>query len=105
MDNKCLSIVGVEGHGFGTSPEGRTIDRASYISIDGTQEQIHPCTYSVKVQTHSKDTPTYKDVIQSTNEERALWDAAMTKELTSLRDLGSSKIVARPRGANILQSI
>jgi hypothetical protein len=28
----------------------------------------------------------------------------MTKELKSLRDLGSFKIVNRPRGANILQS-
>ena len=56
------------------------------------------------MQTYSKDTPTYKDVLQSTNEERALWDAATTKELKSLRDLGAFKMVPRQRGSNMLQS-
>ena len=54
MDTIFLTTVGVEGDGFGTSPADKSMTKDSYISIDGTQEQIHPCSHSVKVQTHSK---------------------------------------------------
>ena len=57
-----------------------------------------------KVQTHNSDTPTYKDILRLPKEERKLWDASMVKELKRLKDLGSFKMVARPRGANILAS-
>ena len=63
------------------------MDRGFYISMDDTQEHIHPCVYSVKIHMHTEDTPIYKDVLQSTDEECALWDVAMTKELESLQDL------------------
>ena len=36
--------------------------------------------------------------------ERKLWDEAVIKELKSLRDLGSFKMMPRPRGSNKLQS-
>ena len=88
IDNKLLAIVGVEGAVFRTSSAWRTMDRESYISMDDIQEHIHACSYSIKIQTHTKDTPTYKDVLHSTDEEHVLWYAAMTKELKSLRDLG-----------------
>ena len=41
---------------------------------------------------------------QTTQEERKLWDVAMVKELKSLRDLGSFKMVPIPKGANVLAS-
>ena len=80
------------------------LDRDSYLTSDGTIEEIHPYAFSAKVQTHSTDNPTYKDILRLPEEERKLWDAAMVKELKSLRDLGSFKMVSRPRGANILAS-
>ena len=49
IDNRFLSTVGVEGQGFGTSPADKSMIKDSYVSIDGTQEIIHPCAYSVKV--------------------------------------------------------
>ena len=60
--------------------------------------------FSAKVQNHTADNPSYKDIMQLPEEERKLWDEAMVKELKSLRDLGSFKMVFRPRGANILAS-
>ena len=45
-----------------------------------------------------------KDILRIPEEERKLWDASMVKELKSLRDLGSFKMVSRPSGANILAS-
>ena len=61
-------------------------------------ENIHSYAFSAKVQTHNSDTPTYKDILRLPEEERKLWDASMVKELKCLRDLGSFKMVARPRG-------
>ena len=72
--------------------------------MDDTQEYIHPCTCSVKIQMHAKDTPIYKDVLQSTDEEYALWDADVTNEFKSLQDFGLFETVAKPQGVNILQS-
>ena len=82
----------------------RTLDQTSYLTQDNTTEHIHPCAYTFKIQTHKSDTPTYTDILQSTSEEHTMWDAAMIKELKSLRDIGSFNMVARPHGANILQS-
>ena len=59
---------------------------------------------SAKVQTHHSDTPTYKDILRLPEEEKKLWDVSMVKELKSLRDLESFKMVARLRGENILSS-
>ena len=74
------------------------------MSEDGVVGKLHPYAFSAKVQTHTADNPTYKDILRVPEEERKLWDAAMIKELKSLRDLGSFKMVSRPRGANILAS-
>ena len=57
-----------------------------------------------KVQSHDTDNPTYSDILRCEDEERKLWDAAMIKELNSLRDLGSFKLVPMQRGSNVLQS-
>ena len=80
------------------------LDRDSYVTSDGTIEGLHPYAFSAKVQTHSTDNPTYKDILRLPEEERKLWDVAMVKELKRLRDLGSFKMVSRPKGANILAS-
>jgi hypothetical protein len=74
------------------------LDRDSYLTSDGTIEEIHPYDFSAKVQTHLTDNPTYKDILRLPEEERKLWDVTMVKELKSLRDLGSFKMVSRPKG-------
>ena len=65
---------------------------------------MYPYEFSAKVQTHTADNPTYKDSIRLPEEGRNLCGAAMVKELKGLRDLGSFKMVNRPRGANTLAS-
>ena len=80
------------------------LDSTSYVSENGLIGDIYPYVFSAKVQTHTSDNPTYKDIVRLPDEERKLWDAAMIKELKILRDLGSFKMVPRPRGANILMS-
>ena len=60
----------------------------AYFSSDETRESVHPYAYTVKMQTHKNDTPTYKDILQRSTEERSLWDAARVKELKPLHDLG-----------------
>ena len=56
------------------------------------------------MQSHDADNPTYSDILRCEVEERTLWEAAMIKELKSLRDLGPFKLVPRQRGSNVLQS-
>ena len=75
-----------------------------YLSEDGLAGDMHLYEFSAKVQTHTADNPTFKDILRLPEEERKLWDAAMIKELKSLRDLGSFQMVSRPREANILAS-
>ena len=43
-------------------------------------------------------------ILRCIEEERKIWEAAMIKELKSLAELGSFKMLACPIGANILQS-
>ena len=101
-DNCFLSTV--DPNSTGTSPATRYLDRTNYLSEFGLVGEVHPYAFSAKVQTHIADSPTYKDILRLPEEERKLWDVAMIKELKSLRDLGSFKMVSRPRGANILAS-
>ena len=86
------------------SPTVNSLDRDSYVTSDGIIEGIHPYAFSVKVQTHSSDNPTYKDILGLLEEEMMLWDEAIVKELKPLADLSSFKMVSRPRGGNVLQS-
>ena len=76
----------------------------TFLSEEETMEDLHPCAFISKVQTHELDNPTYKDILRGSEEERHQWDEAMVKELKSLADLGSFEMVARPRGENVLQS-
>ena len=48
------------------------LDKYSYITSDGTVEGIHPYVFSAKVQNHSRDNPTYKDILRFPKEERKL---------------------------------
>ena len=52
-------------------------------------ENIHPCAYVAKVQTHAMDNPTYKNTLRADDDERKLWDESMIRELKSLAELGS----------------
>ena len=99
-----MSSVDLNDATCSSSPVTRSLAKDTYLSEDGTLENIHPYAFSAKVQTHNSDIPTYKDVLRLPEEENKLWDVAMVKELKSLRDLGSFKMVSRPRGANILAS-
>ena len=103
-DECFLSSADLNDAACTSSPATRSLDKDMYVSEDGTTENIHPYAFSAKVQTHSSDTPTYKDILRLPEEEKKLWDASMVKELKSLRDLGYFKMIARPRGANILAS-
>lgn len=77
---------------------------ATYLTEEGTIEDIHPCAFVSKVQTHEQDDPTYKDILRGSEEEKQLWDAAMIQEVKSLVGLGSFEVVSRPRESNVLQS-
>ena len=74
------------------------------MTSDDTYEDIHPLAFVAKVKSHDDDNPTYTDVLRCSDDERKLWDAVVVEELKSLRDLGSFKMVPRPRGSNVLQS-
>ena len=80
-DDIFLSTEDNTGHSFKSSPASRILGKMEYLSSDETRESIHPCVYTVKMQTHRNDTPTHKDILQISSEERSLWDAAMVKEL------------------------
>ena len=81
------------------------LDKQIYLSNDDTYEYTpHPLVFSAKARSHLSDSSTYKDIIRSSENGRKLWDVAMIKELKSLRDLGSFKMVKRPSGANVFQS-
>ena len=101
-DNCFLSTI--DSNSSSKSYATQYLDRDTYLSEDGLVGNIHPYGFSAKVQTHTADNPTYKDIIRLPEEERKLWEAAMVKELKGLRDLGSFKMVNTPRGANILAS-
>jgi hypothetical protein len=106
VESDCayLSTLDLDGPDFTSTPATRSLERKLYLSIDHTYEDIHPCAYAAKIQAHDEDNPTYSDILNCEDEERKLWESAMVKELKSLRDLGSFKMVSRPRGANVLQS-
>ena len=77
---------------------------ALYLTEEETLEDLHPCAFISKVQTHKLDNPTYKDILRGSEEDGQLWDEAMVKELKPLADLRSFEMVNRPRGENVLQS-
>ena len=56
------------------------------------------------MQTRKSNNPTYKDILNVSEKERSLWEEAMVKEFQNTRKLDSFKMIARPRGAIILQS-
>ena len=101
--DECF-LSSVDPNTTGSSPATSYLEQHSYLSLDGIVEDTHPYVFSAKVQSHDSDNPTYKDIMQLPEEERKLWDDSMVKELKSLRDLGSFKMVSRPSDATILAS-
>ena len=53
----------------------------SYLTEEETVEDLYPCAFISKVQTHELDNSTYKDILRGSEKERELWDEAMVKEL------------------------
>ena len=52
-----MSTTDDQGDNFRSSPESWTIDKMAYLSADEKREYIHPCAYTIKMQTHKNDTP------------------------------------------------
>ena len=103
VDSAFLGRIDLyDDHAFSFSSASSYFTKNTYVSEDGTIEDIHPCAFTAKVQTHNQDDPTYKDIMRGSASEREQWDEAMTKELKSMADLGSFEMVARSYGANIL---
>ena len=44
-----------------------------YVTEDGNIENTHPYALSTRLQTYSSDTPTYKDILHLSEEEKKLW--------------------------------
>ena len=74
------------------------------MTDDDTFEDIHPCDFAAKFQTHTMETPTYNGILRVDDKERKVWDEAIEKELKSLTELGSFEMIDNPRGSNVLQS-
>ena len=92
-----LSSLDLHGEVFKSTPETRLFEKHKYLPEDDTYEDVHPLAYSTKVHSHAADNPTYSNILRCEDGERKLWDEAIIKELKSLRDLGSFKMVPRPR--------
>ena len=89
---------------FGISAAMQYLNQSSYIFNGFSVGNDHPYGFTANVQTHLDNNPTYNCILHSTPDERKLWDEVMVKELKSLGELGSLKMVKRPRGGDILQS-
>ena len=50
----------------------RTLETSSYLSIDQTIENIHPYVFAAKLLTYNENTPTYKDTLKLTDDEKQL---------------------------------
>ena len=100
-----LSTLDLTTSEFKPTSVNRAVNNDVYLSKDSTYENTpHPLAFTAKVQSHQLDSPTYSDIWRGSDDERKLWDAAMIKELQSLRDLGSFNMVKWPSGSNVLQS-
>ena len=99
-----LSSIDKQDGDFTPSYATTYLNRSAYVSVDNMVENTHPYALSTKVQTHNFDSLTYKDILRLLEEEILIWEEAMHKELHSLRNLEYFKMVARPRGASILES-
>ena len=103
-DNAFLATMDNEKSKYTFSSAYSYLASTSFLSEEETIEDVHPCAFISKVQTHLKDNPTYKDIMRGIEQEKQLWDDTMVQELKSLAGLGSFGMVSRPRGANVLQS-
>lgn len=57
------------------------ITKDTFFTVELTVEEIHPCTYITQLQTHIIDTPSYKDILHSSEEEQLEWETAMDTEM------------------------
>ena len=56
---------------FSFSLASSYFDKGMYLTDDNTFEDIYPCVFVAKVQTHTMDNTTYKDILRVDNEEKA----------------------------------
>ena len=64
----------------------------TYLFKDDLFEDLHPCAFSAKTQTHDMDNPAYKDIFKCEKIKRENFDGGIFETLS------------QPRGASILQS-
>ena len=103
-DSEFLTTVDHVSPEFSFSSASSCLTSAIYLSEEETIEDMHPCAFISKVQTHDQDNSSYKEIIRGQVEDKQLRDDAMGQELKALARLESFRIIARPRGDNILQS-
>ena len=78
-DNCFLFTVDTGPSSTTSSSSTRYLDRKLFVSESGLIGDMHPYAFSAKVQTHTSDNPTYKDIVRLPDEERKLLDAVMIK--------------------------
>ena len=62
-DMAFLSTLDLTTSEFKPTSATRAVDKDVYLSKDSTYENIpHPLAFTVKVQSHQSDSPTYSDI-------------------------------------------
>ena len=82
----CALLGTVDPYGtnffsFSSASSAYTWD--TFISDDDTVEDLHPCEFTAKVQTHDLDNPTYKDILRGSVAEKIARDEEKEKKLVS----------------------
>ena len=103
-DLAYLSCVDTYSTNVRSTPSMRYLEGQSWTSEEDICEDWHPYSFAARLGGKDEDNPTYNDILRGSSSERALWEDAMVKELKSLGNLGSFKMIKRPSGANILDS-
>ena len=77
----------------------RYLEGLSWTSEEDVCDNWHPYSFTARLSGKDEDNPTYNDILRGSSTERALWEDAMVKELKSLGNLGSFKMIKLPGGA------
>ena len=63
-DSVFLATMDDRASKFSFSSASSYFASAFYLTEEGTIEDIHPCAFVSKVQTHEQDNPTYKYILE-----------------------------------------
>ena len=103
-DLTYLATVDTYSSNIRSTPPMRYLEGQSWTSEEGVCDNWHPYSFAARLSGKDEDNPTYNDILRGSSTERALWEDAMVKELKSLGNLGSFKMIKRPSEGNILDS-